>query len=366
MTLRIGLVIGFLVVVFGGVFGWKAFVAYKTQEYIANMKFPAVTVSAAKVRQDEWQPKIATVGSLSATQGVEISSEVPGKIVALHFNSGSAISEEDLLLELDTTAEEAQLKALSAELVGAKLDYERATELSQTSAVSKAQLDKTRSEMERLEAKVEEQQALIQKKSIRAPFSGTLGIRRVNLGEYVSAGTPIVTLQSLDPIYADFTLPERVLNAISVGQTIEVSVAAFPDRQFLGRVTAVSPKVEETTRNVHVQATLQNNDDHLRPGMFARVHVHVDGDPKVLTLPRTAVTYYPYGESVFTIEEQGEDLIVQRKQIESGREVEGRVEIISGLNEGDRVVNTGQLKLRNGQRITIDNSVVLPKVVGRR
>ncbi len=363
MSLRLGLVIGFLVVVFGGVFGWQAFVAHMTDQFIASYEPPPVTVAATQVTREEWQPKISAVGGLHAIQGVEISSETPGKVVSLDFASGSSVSAGDLLVQLDATAEEAQLRALNAELVSARLDYERAKGLAKTKAVSQAQLDKAQSELDRLEAKVEEQLALIAKKSIRAPFSGELGIRQVNLGEFLSPGTPIVSLQSLNPIYTNFMLPERYLNEIAVDQTIEVSVAAFPDRVFSGTVTAISPKLEETTRNVRLQATLDNPDFSLRPGMFARVYVHVEGDPFVLTIPRTAVTYNPYGDSVFVIEGDGEDLTVLRMTITTGRDIDGRVEVVSGLVEGQRIVDTGHLKLRNGQKIKIDNSVELPQIV---
>ncbi|MDH3643878.1 MAG: efflux RND transporter periplasmic adaptor subunit, partial [Gammaproteobacteria bacterium] len=201
---------------------------------------------------------------------------------------------------------------------------------------------------------------------IRAPFSGELGIRMVNLGEYVSPGTEIVTLQSLDPIFANFTLPERFLQQLAIDQSVNLEVAAYPDERFTGTVTAISPKVEETTRNVTLQATLQNADRRLRPGMFARVHVLTGGAEPVLTVPRTAITFYPYGDSVFAINKADDVLTVERRQVTSGRIRAGRVEVTVGLEAGEQIVSTGQLKLRSGQHVEIDNSIVLPDEVSGR
>ena len=229
--------------------------------------------------------------------------------------------------------------------------------------LSQAQLDRAKSVMDSLQAQVEEQAAFIAKKAIRAPFAGELGIRQVNLGEYVSPGTPIVTLQALDPIYANFALPERFLRELAVDQPLRVVVAAYPEDEFLGTVTAISPKVEETTRNVVVQATIANADRRLRPGMFARITVQTGGDHRVLTVPRTAITFNPYGESVFLINEQDGALLVDRRQVITGEIRNERVEVVSGLLADDLVVATGQLKLRAGQRVKIDNSIDLSRPV---
>lgn len=359
MIRRMIIVIAALAVVFGGIFGWKAFQGYQVARYRASMKPPAVTVSSTVARREQWQPKISAVGGLSAIQGVEVSSEVPGKVGSINFESGHQVEKGALLVQLDASAELGQLRAVKAELALKRLDYERAKGLVRSAAVSQAQLDRAKSEMESMEGKVAEQRALVAKKSIRAPFAGSLGIRRVNVGEFVSPGTEIVTLQSLDPIYVDFTLPEKHLNDLAIGQGVEVEVGAYPKEIFLGAVNAVSPKVEATTRNVRVQATLGNAALRLRPGMFARVSVLVAGASSVVTVPRTVVTFYPYGDSVFLIDEKDSTLTVERRQVETGRIREGRVEIVQGLKAGDLVVNTGQLKLRSGQRVRIDNSVVL-------
>lgn len=352
-------------VVFGGIFGWKAFVAYKTDEYIKNMPVRTVTVASTTVETQMWHHRIEAVGSLSAFQGVGVSAKVSGQVESINFDSGTHVEEGTLLLQLDDTAEQAQLHAFRAELVGAKLDYDRARGLLRTSAVSRAQLDRSKAKMDSLAAQVEGQEDLVASKAIRAPFAGELGIRQVNVGGYVSPGTEIVTLQNLSPIYVDYTVPERHLNQVSVGQLLEVEAAAFPGVIFEGRVTAVSPKIEKTTRNIRLQATISNEDHRLRPGMFVQLAVIVGEEEGVLTLPQTAVTFLPYGSAVFVISEvEGEagqkvqTVAIQR--IETGRIRQGRVEVKGGLSEGQVVVSAGQLKLRNGQHITIDNSVELP------
>ena len=366
MAKRLIIMAMLLTLVFGSLFGWKAFVRHKTAEYLANARPPAVVVSSAEVQEDRWQKQVESVGTLSAIQGVDVSSEVPGTVADISFRSGQQIRKGDLLVQLDATAERAELRSLEAQLELARLDYERALGLRESTALSQAQLDRAKSVMDSLQAQVEEQAAFIAKKAIRAPFAGELGIREVNLGEYVSPGTPIVTLQTLDPIYANFTLPERFLQELAVDLQLRVDVAAYPEDEFTGTVTAISPKVEETTRNVMVQATIANADRRLRPGMFARITVLTGGDHRVLTVPRTAITFYPYAESVFVITEQDGALVVDRRQVITGEIRSGRVEVVSGLLAGDLVVATGQLKLRAGQRVEIDNSIDLSKPASGR
>jgi membrane fusion protein (multidrug efflux system) len=360
MTRRILIVATLLTLVFGGIFGWKAFVSYQTAQYLATMTRPAVVVSAVLAATESWQAQVSSVGSLSAIQGVEVSSEVPGTVAKISFESGHQANAGELLIQLDATAEYAEMRSLQAQLELARLDHARSKGLLKSTALSQAQLDRAKSVLDSLQAQVEEQSALIARKSIRAPFSGELGIRKVNLGQYLSPGTEVVTLQSLDPIYANFTLPERFLQQLAVGQGVKVEVAAFPNASFDGNVTAISPKVEEATRNVTLQATLQNPEHRLRPGMFARVFVLTGGIDSVLTVPRTAITYYPYGDSVFVINAEAQDLVVERRQVTTGRIREGRVEVTTGLQAGEQVVSTGQLKLRAAQRVAIDNSIDLP------
>ncbi|TDI62801.1 MAG: efflux RND transporter periplasmic adaptor subunit [Alphaproteobacteria bacterium] len=360
------IVIAALVVVFGGIFGWKAFVSYQIAQYMANMPARTVTVSSTQVQTENWVNNINAVGGLNAVQGIEVASEVPGKITVIAFESGHHVEKGALLVQLDATAEQAQLRALKAELQSAKLDYARAQGLVRSAAVSQAQLDRTKAAMESLEAQVDGQAELVGKKSIRAPFSGDLGIRQVDIGEYVSPGTEIVSLQSLNPIYADFTLPERHLNDVKTGQQVDIIGVALEGKTYTGTVTAVSPKIERTTRNVRVQATFDNPDGRLRPGMFVQVSVVIGGAVEVTTLPQTAISFLPYGNSVWLIVEGVKDksgaevLSVESQLVNTGRIRHGRVEIVSGLDHNAQVVNTGQMKLRNGQFISVDNSILLP------
>lgn len=359
MINRLIIVALLLGLVFGSIFGWKAYQQRQVAERLAARGTSAVTVSTAIATTESWARKINTVGSLRAVQGVEVSAEVSGVVAEISFSSGSSVEVGTQLLQLDNTAEAAELRSLDAQLELARQDYERAKGLSIKTLLSQAQLDRTKSVLDSLEARAEEQQALIARKSIQAPFSGVLGIREINLGEYLSPGTPIVTLQQLDPIFADFTVPERYLSSLAVEQVIEVEVAAFPAEVFQGKISAISPKVESRTRNIELQATLQNSDTRLRPGMFARVAVILGSANKVITLPRTAVEFLPYGNSVFIIEKEGDTLTVHRRQVTTGRVLGTRVEIIKGIESGEQAVSTGQLKLRNGQPIQIDNSVEL-------
>mgnify|MGYP001175579821 FL=1 len=359
MIKRLVIVAFSLAIVFGGIFGWKAYQQKQITERLSARGPSVVTVSTAIAATESWAHKINTVGSLRAVQGVEVSAEVSGVVAAISFVSGSSVEIGAQLLQLDDTAEAAELRSLDAQLELAKQDYERARGLSIKTLLSQAQLDRTKSVLDSLEARAEEQQALIARKSIQAPFSGELGIREINLGEYLSPGTPIVTLQQLDPIFTDFTVPERSLSSLSIGQVIEVTVAAFPAETFKGAISAISPKVESRTRNIKLQATLQNDDTRLRPGMFARVAIILGGANTVVTLPRTAVEFLPYGNSVFIVTQEGDALTVHRRQITTGRILGTRVEIIKGINSGEQVVSAGQLKLRNGQHIRIDNSVEL-------
>jgi membrane fusion protein (multidrug efflux system) len=348
-----------LALVFGGIFGWKAYQQKQIAEQRAAGGPSAVTVSTTFATTESWAQKINTVGSLRAIQGVEVSAEVSGVVAEISFVSGSRVAAGAPLLQLDATAEKAESRSLEAQLELARQDYERAKGLAVKTVLSQAQLDRTKSILDSLEARAEEQQALIARKSIRAPFNGELGIREVNLGEYLSPGTPIVTLQQLNPIFADFTAPERYLSSLAVDQVIEVEVAAFPSELFEGKISAISPKVESRTRNIELQATLQNSDTRLHPGMFARVAVLLGGANEVITLPRTAVDFLPYGNSVFIVKEEGDALTVHRRQVTTGRILGTRVEIIKGIESGEQVVSAGQLKLRNGQHIQIENSVEL-------
>ncbi len=360
MIKRFVIVALLLGLVFGGIFSWKTYQQDQVTQRRAAAGPMVVTVSSTVAASENWDRRVSSVGSLRASQGVDVSAEVSGVVANISFESGMSTKAGATLLQLDATAEKAELRSLQAQLVLAQQDYDRAKGLEVKTVLSQAQLDRTRSVLDSIAAQAEEQQALIARKTIVAPFAGELGIREINLGQYLSPGTPIVTLQQLDPVYADFSVPERFLSVLQIGQVVELEIAAYPEDIFSGKITAISPKVASKTRNIELQATLQNPENRLRPGMFTRVSVLLGGDTQVITLPRTAVDFLPYGNSVFVIEGSGEATTVRRHQVTTGRILENRVEILTGIKPGQQVVRTGQLKLRNGQLIRIDNSVELP------
>jgi membrane fusion protein (multidrug efflux system) len=363
MVIRLVLVIVLLAAIFGGIFGWKHQAAQQMAAAQAGGPPPAV-IAATTVRRETWQPYLQVVGSLAAVAGIEVTSEVGGQVSAIHFASGEPVREGDLLLELDDRTDQAQLKGLQAERTLARLRYERLAKLVREKSVSKSDYDEARAMLDAAEAAVAAQQALIEKKHIRAPFDGRLGIRRIGLGEYLTPGAAIVPLEKLDPIYADFTLPERELARVAVGQTVQIQVQAYPQDSFAGRITAIDPGIDVGSRSFRLRAELGNPQQRLRPGMFADVRVLLPQQDSVVTVPDTAISYAPYGDSVFVIEDEDGTTSVSRRQIETGRTRAGRVAVLSGLEEGDRVVSAGHNKLRNGQAVVIDTKQAPAELAG--
>ncbi len=321
---------------------------------------PPATITETRVAETPWVQRIEEVGDLNAIDDVNIASEVPGTVAAINFDSGASVKAGQVLVQLDATEESAQLDALRAQLELAELELERITRLRQTPAFSQSLLDRAQSEKASLTAQVERQMALVQRKTLRAPFDGTLSIRQVSLGTIVAPGDPIVRLQSLDPIYVDFTVSERHRGQIRPGQLLEISVAAWPGEVFEGELLVVSPDINLRTRTLKLRGQLTNRDQRLQPGMFATVHLILSGAEAVLTLPRTAVSFFAYGESVFTLRESPTGLTAHRQQITVGRTRDERVEVLAGLSAGQRVVHTGHLKLREGQPVTVVEGVVMP------
>ena len=353
MVKRLSLVIVLLLVIFGAVFGWKY---HQIQQGMAARKPPPPPVVAVtEVREETWPSYLGAVGSLVAVAGIDVTNEVPGKVSALKFESGAVAKEGQLLIELDATADRAELEGLLAAQRLAQVKFNRLAELLPKKSASKADYDEAKAMLDVAEAAAEAKRAVIAKKKVLAPFSGRLGIRKVDLGQYLAPGSPIVPLEALRPIYADFSLPERHLAMLAVGQQVVVAVQAYPGESFEGRVTALNPGIEQGTRTVKVRAVLENPQERLRPGMFAEVRVLLSADRRVLTIPDTAVTYAPYGDSVFTVVPGEQGTTVQRKQVETGETRQGRVAITGGLAQGDRVVSAGQVKLRNGMAVTLDD-----------
>jgi membrane fusion protein (multidrug efflux system) len=364
MTKRMLFVLLVLGLVLGAMFGWK-FYQGRQMAALAKMPPPPATVAAAEVQVETWQPYLQAVGSLVATQGILVTTEVAGKVSEIRFESGQQVAAGTLLLQLDESVDRAELEGIMAERRLAELQFKRREELLGKKTISRSDYDEAQLRLENATAQLATKQAQIAKKRITAPFSGLLGIRQVDLGEYLQPGAAIVPLQALDPLYVDYALPERYLDLISVGQGVEVEVQAYDGEVFTGRISALNPGIDPGTRSQRIRATLENPQSRLRPGMFAEVRTVLPQRPDVLTLPRTAITYNPYGDSVFVIQEGDTAPSVQRRQVETGAVHNGRVEIVHGLQAGERVVIAGQVKLRNGQAVVVDNSIVLEPQITR-
>ena len=356
MLRRILLVLLVVAIVIGGL-GFLKYRQIQGEIAMFSQPQPAATVAATRVEAMTWQPELHAVGSVQAVQGVMVSNQVPGQIQQILFDSGDMVEKNQALVQLDTEVDEADLAGLEAARSLAETQLGRNRRLLADRAVSQGDFDEASSRLQQTEAEVAAKRALIEKKTIRAPFAGQLGIRQVDLGQYLAAGTSIVALEALDPVYVDYALPERELAQLAVGQAVAVRVAAYPDESFPGTIQAISPAVDQATRNVQVRALLKNTDHRLRPGMFTKVATLLPKQDQVLTLPREAITFNTYGDSVFLIldgeGEQAGKLVVQRRQIQTGAVRGGRVAVMSGLKAGDRVVAAGQVKLRNGAEVQI-------------
>ena len=301
MAKRMVIMILVLLVVFGGIFGFKWYVGKQIAKHMQAYRPPPVSVSSATASNEVWHPTLQAVGTLRAVQGISVSPEVAGVVREIHFESGQQVNQGDLLVQLDIAVEQAQLKGFQAQEKLAELSLKRVQNLAKTQVSAQAELDQATANYQQAQANVESTQAAIDKKTIRAPFSGLAGIREIALGQYLAAGDNIVTLQSLDPIYANFSLPQQDFSLVRVGQPVTVQVDAFPNKPFPGTITAINSKVTATTRTFDIQATLTNSDFKLRPGMFGEVSVQLPEERNVVTLPKTAISYNPYGDSVFII-----------------------------------------------------------------
>jgi membrane fusion protein (multidrug efflux system) len=324
---------------------------------------PPEAVTTAVASLQTWESLLTAVGSLAAVQGVTVTAELTGKVVQIAFNPGTRVNAGDLLVKQDTSSEEAQLRAAEAAAALAKLSVERLGKLLVERTIAQSLYDNAEAGYKQAIAQADNIRASIAKKTIRAPFAGKLGIRLVNLGQVINEGEPIVSLQSLDPIYVNFALPQQQLPSIQTGLGIRVTTDALPGELIEGKVTAINPQVDAATRNIRIQATVANPREQLRPGMYVNVAVVLPVREKVLAIPATAVLYAPYSDSVFIVEDQpdpnsGRMVKVARQQFAQLGEKHGDfVAVRSGLKEGDTVVSTGVFKLRNGQTVSVDNSL---------
>ena len=356
---RLFIVVVALVLLIGGIGGLKFMQIQKMMAQMSQPRPPA-TVAATEAKAETLQPALHAVGSVVAVNGIAVTTEVAGIVSEIAFTSGGEIAAGDVLVKLDDRVDQAALQALRAEQRLAEVKFKRTADLLSRQAISKSDYDEAKANFDAARARVVQQEETLAKKIIRAPFTGRLGIREVNLGQFLEPGNRIVTLQALDPIYVDYALPEREYSRIATGQEVRVGVDAYPGETFAGKVTAVSSGLEEGTRSVRVQATLPNPDGRLRPGMFAEVDTLQAESQDVITVPRTAISFNTYGNFVFVINEgEGGALSVKQRQVTTGAVRAGRVVVTSGLQAGERVVRAGLVKLRDGQPVQIDNSVEL-------
>jgi membrane fusion protein (multidrug efflux system) len=332
--------------------------------FISGMGLPPATVSTMVAEEDEWQPTLSSVGNIRAFRGVDLSAETGGAVLDVFVKSGMDVKKGDLLIQLNDASDIAQLNSYKAMADLARVINERDKQQLAIQAISKNVFDTSAADAKSKAAQVEQQAALVAKKSIKAPFSGRVGIIAINPGQYVNAGDKMLTVQTLDPIFVDFTLPQSTAGMIGVGQEIEMKTDAFKDAGFKGKITAVSPKVELNTRNMQIEAIVNNPDKKVLPGMFANVTINLGNRVKYLTLPQTAITYNPYGSTVFIarktdrMDKQGKPLIeAEQVFVTTGLTRGDQVAIVKGLEPGVMVVTSGQLKLKNGTPLIINNRV---------
>jgi membrane fusion protein (multidrug efflux system) len=374
-----------VVVIFGGVFALKAFFAKQTNNFFDNMPQPAASVSAEAAKPERWSDDGDAVGTLVAVNGTDVTTESGGVVRSIEFEAGQPVAAGKVLVRLNTANEEATLKALETSAKLAETQAQRWQQLGKDKLVSLDEVQQRSAAAAAARAQVEAQRALIAQKTIRAPFAGVLGIRKINLGQFVSPGDAIVSLQQLDPIYLDFSLPEQMIGKLAEGMTVQASVDALPGKTFEGKVTAVEPQVDASTRNFKAQATLRNPDGALRPGSFAKVGFALGGEREVVVIPQTAVSFNPYGNAVFVVGKvkrkegetdmqgkplTGDKLVVTQRFIKTGATRGDLIAVTDGLKAGEQVVTSGLLKLRNGAEVTINNDVrpaadAQPKVENR-
>lgn len=363
MTKRMVLMLVIAGLIFGGIFGFQAFKSRMIKKYLSSQGVPPQTVSTIKASLQEWQPELNAVGTLRAVRGADLAPEVAGVISAIQFRSGEEVKAGAPLVQLNAAVDIAQLESLRAAAGLAELTYRRDQRQLKVQAVSQATVDADAANLKVAQARVAEQQALVDKKSIRAPFTGRLGLRAVDLGQYVAPGTKLVTLQALDPVYVDFSVPQNGLAGIRAGLKVSAAADALPGERFEGTIDAIDAKVDPATRNVQVRASLSNPHHRLLPGMFVTVAVDTGAAERRLTLPQTAISFNPYGNTVFVVEEKGKgpdgkpQLVATQRFVTTGATRGDQIAILTGVKEGETVVTAGLLKLRNGVPVNINNSV---------
>ncbi|OYU09444.1 MAG: efflux transporter periplasmic adaptor subunit [Pseudomonas sp. PGPPP1] len=350
-----------VVLVIVGIIAGVKFVQISALIAQSKQPLPAAVVTALKVPFEDWQPSVTAVGSMKAVRGVDVTTEVGGIVRTLGFKPGQEVAAQALLVQLNADSDVAQLHSLEATADLAVIVLKRDKAQLAVNAISQAQVDTDTADLKAKLAAAEQQRALVEKKSIRAPFAGRIGITGVNPGQYLNPGDKIATLQTFDPIYIDFTVPQTQLESIAIGQTVSVTADGLSNQTFSGRISTIDTQFDATTRNVTVEATVANPKQSLVPGMFARAVVNSGGTQRYLTVPQTSVTYNPYGTTVFIAtsskNDKGEEVLTaQQTFIKTGPTRGDQVAIVSGVKEGDLLITSGQMKLKNGSPVKIDNS----------
>ncbi len=367
---RMLIMVGLVILVVAALAGYK-FWSIRQQIAIFSAPPPPISVSAITVEERDWQDRLQAIGSLRAFQGVDLTTEVSGTVTQVQFESGQKVQHNQPLITLSSDVEQASLATTRADLNLAQIEYARGQKLLARQVMSKSEYDRLAADVQKLRANVAQLEAQLAKKRIVAPFSGTIGIRQVDVGGYVSSGTTIATLQDLSRLYVDFFLPEQAFPQLALGQRVTLGVGAWPGQTFEGTISAINPKVDADTRNLQVRATLANPDGKLLPGMFANLEVQLPGSDKHIVVPETAISYTLYGNSVYVIDEkknaQGEVekgtdgkpvLVVTRTFVETGERRAGQVIVAKGLAAGQRLVTAGQLNLDNGSPVSIHDENV--------
>jgi len=362
MIKRFIVVAAFCGLLFGGLVWFNNFRAAAIADFFANRQIPPVTVSAAEVTRQTWPDYLRAIGTIQAVEGVELAPQVAGIVKSITFKPNDSVEAGQLLIQLDDAVEQANIALYEAQLRLAQRTLERVSTLRSRGNAADASYDEAVAQVDQTRAQLEQTRAIIDQKSIEAPFDGIVGIERVNQGQFVTAGTPLVTLQRLDRVHVDFSLPEAHIGKVQLGQKVELEIDAYPGRTFSGEITGIDPRLSATSRTLSIRATLDNPDGALRPGVFARVAVVLPERPDVLTVPQTAISFRLYGDTVFVINEVENEggepsLVVEQKFVRVGQRRGNVAEILEGLEAGQRVVTSGQLKLQNGYPVAIDNSI---------
>jgi membrane fusion protein (multidrug efflux system) len=363
MIRRMILMLAVLGFVLGGYFYFQQFKAKMIHGFLASMANPPQTVSTVTAATQTWQPEVEAVGSLRAVNGATLSLEVDGVVDRIGFKSGDDVQQGQVLLQLRADDDTAKLAALEASAALAQVNYDRDLRQFHAQAVSQAVVDSDNYNLKNARAQADEQRAVVAKKTLRAPFAGHLGIRAVDLGQYLNPGTAVVTLQALDPLFVDFTVPQQALSRVAVGQSVTAKVDTFPDETFQGKIIAVNPTVDTDSRNVQMRASLPNPDHRLLPGMFATIGIEAGAPEQRITLPQTAITYNPYGSTVYLVEKNADTgpgqpaLIARQSFVTTGLTRGDQVAVLTGVKPGDTVVSAGQIKLHNGAPVVVNNKV---------